>query len=49
MTTPEATEPRHIRPAAVAGRFYPGDPGELRKFITDLLAEVPPAQQQLLQ
>jgi len=43
MTTPETAMPSNIRPAAVAGRFYPGDPVELRKSITDLLAQVPPA------
>ena len=36
-------EPRKVRPPAVAGRFYPGDPVELRQLITDLLAQVPPA------
>jgi hypothetical protein len=35
-------EPRKVRPPAVAGRFYPGDPVELRQLITGLLAEVPP-------
>jgi MEMO1 family protein len=34
-------DPGKIRPAFVAGRFYPADPVELRKLITDLLAEVP--------
>jgi AmmeMemoRadiSam system protein B len=43
VITPEAIRPTHIRPAAVAGRFYPGDPAELRRFITDLLTQVPPA------
>ena len=38
-----APEPRHVRPPAVSGRFYPGDPAELRKLIDDLLAQVPPA------
>jgi hypothetical protein len=28
-----------IRPAAVAGRFYPGDPGELHAMVEGLLAE----------
>ena len=32
-----------IRPAAVAGRFYPSDPVELRELIRTLLAAVPPA------
>src|ERR1035441_3996098 len=35
-------DPGKVRPPAVAGRFYPSDPVELRKLITDLLAEVPP-------
>jgi len=30
-----------IRPAAVAGRFYPGDPGQLRQVIESLLATAP--------
>ena len=34
--------PGRVRPPAVAGRFYPGDPVELRKLITDLLAQLPP-------
>jgi AmmeMemoRadiSam system protein B len=42
MASPETTEPGKIRPAAFAGRFYPSDPVELRKLITDLLAQVPP-------
>jgi MEMO1 family protein len=32
-----------IRPPAVAGRFYPADPAELRNLISALLAQVPPA------
>ena len=32
-----------VRPAAVAGRFYPGDPVELRDLINVLLGQVPPA------
>jgi AmmeMemoRadiSam system protein B len=43
MASPEAIEPGKVRPPAVAGRFYPSDPAELRKLITDLLAQVPPA------
>jgi AmmeMemoRadiSam system protein B len=31
-----------VRPAAVAGMFYPGSAGELRSTIETLLAEVPP-------
>jgi len=38
-----AINPCKVRPPAVAGRFYPADPIELRQLITDLLAEVPPA------
>jgi AmmeMemoRadiSam system protein B len=43
MASPEAIEFGKVRPAAAAGRFYPSDPAELRKLITDLLAQVPPA------
>ena len=32
-----------VRPAAVAGRFYPADPGELRELIRTLLAKTPDA------
>jgi len=39
----ETIEPRKVRSPVVAGRFYPGDPVELRQLITDLLAQVPPA------
>jgi AmmeMemoRadiSam system protein B len=38
---PATTGPRKVRPPAFAGRFYPSDPVELRRLITDLLAEVP--------
>ena len=31
-----------VRPAAVAGRFYPRDPGELRNLINGFLAQVAP-------
>jgi AmmeMemoRadiSam system protein B len=31
-----------IRAPAAAGRFYPKDPGELRRLVNELLAEVPP-------
>lgn len=41
MATSQTTEPRKVRPPAVAGRFYPSDPVELRRLITDLLAEAP--------
>lgn len=32
-----------VRPAAVAGSFYPGDPAVLRAVVEDFLAEVPQA------
>jgi hypothetical protein len=32
--------PANIRPAAVAGRFYPDDPAELRRMVEDFLHEV---------
>jgi MEMO1 family protein len=35
--------PLRVRPAAVAGRFYPRDPVELRHLINDMLAQVVPA------
>ncbi|HMM47559.1 MAG TPA: AmmeMemoRadiSam system protein B [Thiobacillaceae bacterium] len=31
----------HIRPAAVAGTFYPREPAELRQIVTALLADAP--------
>ena len=34
----------HIRPAAVAGMFYPGDPIELRRTVADLLANARPSE-----
>ncbi len=34
--------PKRVRPAAVAGRFYPGDPGQLRREVDRFLAEAPP-------
>jgi AmmeMemoRadiSam system protein B len=43
VATSETVEPRKVRPPAVAGRFYPSDPVELRQLITSLLAEVTPA------
>ena len=36
-------EPGKVRPEAAAGRFYPGDPVELREVLKTLLAQVPPA------
>lgn len=32
-----------VRPAAVAGYFYPGDPRELARMVESLLAQAPPA------
>jgi len=43
MAKPETVERGKVRPAAVAGRFYPSDPVELRNLINDLLAQVAPA------
>jgi AmmeMemoRadiSam system protein B len=43
VATSETAAPRKVRPPAVAGRFYPSDPIELRQLITGLFAEVPPA------
>ena len=43
MAIIDTIEPGKVRPAAVAGRFYPSDPVELRALITGLLAQVPPA------
>ena len=36
-----------VRPAAVAGRFYPGDPDALAALVDALLAEVPPPRRRL--
>lgn len=30
---------QRIRPAAVAGMFYPGNPAELRAMVADMLAQ----------
>ena len=43
MAESETVERGKVRPAAVAGRFYPRDPVELRNLINDLLAQVAPA------
>src|SRR5512135_130100 len=43
MAKAETSERDRVRPAAVAGRFYPRDPTELRNLISMLLAQVPPA------
>ena len=43
MVTSATSDPGKVRAPAVAGRFYSGDPIELRQLITDLLAQVPPA------
>lgn len=42
MAVSHTIEPGKIRPAAVAGRFYPSDPVELRKLIKTLLVQAPP-------
>lgn len=44
MAKSETSERGGVRPAAVAGRFYPGDPTELRELINTLLAQVPAAR-----
>ncbi len=41
----EPISPDKVREAAVAGRFYPADPEELRNLVKDLLAEVSPPEQ----
>ncbi|MCX6921658.1 MAG: AmmeMemoRadiSam system protein B, partial [Verrucomicrobia bacterium] len=43
MTKSAAIEPGRVRPAAVAGRFYPANPTELRDLINGMLSQVPPA------
>ena len=43
MAKSGAIERDRVRPTAVAGRFYPGDPAELRALISALLAQAPPA------
>jgi MEMO1 family protein len=43
MATSQTIQPAKVRPAAVAGRFYPADPAELRSLINLMLAQVPPA------
>jgi hypothetical protein len=43
MVKVEISERGKVRPAAVAGRFYPCDPTELRDLVTLLLGQVPPA------
>ncbi len=43
MKQSSAETPAKIRAAAAAGRFYPGDPSELRRLVNELLADVPPA------
>ena len=39
---PAPARERKVRPATVAGRFYPGDPVELRQEVARLLAAAPP-------
>lgn len=41
MTPPSTATPAGIRPAAVAGLFYPADPSELKALLLSLLAENP--------
>jgi AmmeMemoRadiSam system protein B len=43
MAKSDAVKRGKVRPAAVAGRFYPRDPVELRNLINNLLAQVAPA------
>jgi MEMO1 family protein len=43
MATLETTDPGKVRPAAVAGRFYPCDPAALAELVHSLLEQVPPA------
>src|ERR1039458_5275702 len=43
MGKSDTVERGKVRPAAVAGRFYPRDPVELRNLINDMLAQVTPA------
>jgi MEMO1 family protein len=43
MARSETIQHGKVRPPAVAGRFYPADPTELRNLIATLLAQVPPA------
>ena len=35
--------PSHVRPPAVAGQFYPGQPEELKSVVEDLLSRAPEA------
>jgi AmmeMemoRadiSam system protein B/AmmeMemoRadiSam system protein A len=37
-------DPKKVRAAGVAGRFYPADPAELVDLMDDLLAQAPPTQ-----
>jgi AmmeMemoRadiSam system protein B len=43
MAPPGTLSPGKIRPPAVAGRFYPADPEELRRLVNALLAQAVPA------
>ena len=43
MAASRSISPEKVRAPAVAGRFYPADPAELRSLVHELLAEVPPA------
>lgn len=41
MQTSGLTRGRGVRPVAVAGRFYPGDPDQLREFVDTALKQAP--------
>ena len=43
MIRSRTIQPAKVRPPAVAGRFYPADPAELRNLINTYLSEVAPA------
>ena len=49
MAKPKVVQEPKVRPAAVAGRFYPRDPAELRNVINGLLAQVTPEPERELQ
>jgi hypothetical protein len=41
MTGTSSIKPEKVRPAAVAGQFYPADPTELRRMVEGFLSRVP--------
>jgi len=43
MVKSKTIQPVKVRPPAVAGRFYPADPAELRNLVNGMLAQVPAA------